>query len=54
MNFVADESIDQPIVVRLRQEGHTVLAVVEMEPSISDETVTADIPLALYWYGWRV
>jgi hypothetical protein len=39
MNFVADESVDQPIVTRLREEGHTVLAVVEMQPSISDEAV---------------
>ena len=39
MNFLADESVDQPIVERLRHDGHGVLAVVEMEPSISDETV---------------
>lgn len=39
MNFVADENVDQPIVTRLRASGHTVLAVVEMEPSISDEAV---------------
>lgn len=39
MNFVADENVDQPIVTRLRAAGHTVLAVVEMEPSISDEAV---------------
>ena len=39
MNFVADENVDQPIVTRLRAAGHTVLAIVEMEPSISDETV---------------
>jgi predicted nuclease of predicted toxin-antitoxin system len=39
MNFVADESVDQPIVTRLREEGHTVLAIMEMEPSISDEAV---------------
>jgi predicted nuclease of predicted toxin-antitoxin system len=39
MNFVADESVDQPIVTRLREEGHTVLAIVEMEPSISDEVM---------------
>jgi predicted nuclease of predicted toxin-antitoxin system len=39
MNFVADENVDQPIVTRLRAAGHTVLAVVEMEPSISDEEV---------------
>lgn len=39
MIFLADESIDQPIVTLLREEGHTVIAVVEMEPGISDETV---------------
>jgi len=26
MKFVADESIDQPIVVQLRADGHTVIA----------------------------
>jgi uncharacterized protein DUF5615 len=36
MNFLADESVDQPIVDRLRRDGHTVLAVVELEPSIPD------------------
>ncbi|MBI3538073.1 MAG: DUF5615 family PIN-like protein [Chloroflexi bacterium] len=36
MNFVADESVDQPIVNRLRQQGHTVIAIAEIEPSISD------------------
>jgi predicted nuclease of predicted toxin-antitoxin system len=41
MNFVADESVDQPIVTRLREEGHMVLAITEMEPSISDEMVLA-------------
>jgi len=39
MIFVADESIDQPIVTLLREKGHTVIAVVEMKPGISDETV---------------
>ena len=39
MNFVADESVDQPIVVQLRADGHTVIAIVEMEPGVSDETV---------------
>jgi predicted nuclease of predicted toxin-antitoxin system len=39
MNFLADESVDQPIVDRLRQDGHNVLAVAELEPSIPDETV---------------
>lgn len=31
--------MDQPIVDRLRQDGHNVLAVAELEPSIPDETV---------------
>jgi predicted nuclease of predicted toxin-antitoxin system len=39
MNFVADEGIDRQIVERLRQDGHKVLYVAEMELSISDEQV---------------
>lgn len=39
MNFVADESVDYPIVLRLRQEKYTVWAVAEMEPGIADTTV---------------
>jgi predicted nuclease of predicted toxin-antitoxin system len=39
MNFVADESVDYPIVRRLRQAGHTVWAVAEMEPGIADTVV---------------
>ncbi|NES74002.1 MAG: hypothetical protein F6K24_56870 [Okeania sp. SIO2D1] len=39
MNFVADENIDEPIVLRLRQDGHVVWFIAEMEPGISDETV---------------
>ncbi|HOU14845.1 MAG TPA: DUF5615 family PIN-like protein [Anaerolineae bacterium] len=39
MNFVADESVDYPIVRRLRQEQHTVWAVAEMEPGIADTVV---------------
>lgn len=42
MNFVADESVDYPIVLRLRQEKHKVWAVAEMEPGIAD-TVVLDI-----------
>ena len=41
MNFLADESVDQPIVVRLRDDGHDVLAVAEITPSIPDATVLA-------------
>ncbi|WP_347275027.1 DUF5615 family PIN-like protein [Candidatus Kuenenia sp.] len=39
MNFLADESIDRQIVERLRQDGHQVWYVAEMEPGISDENV---------------
>ena len=39
MNFLADENVDKPIVERLRKDGHIVLYVIEMEPSISDDEV---------------
>ena len=39
MNFLADESVDRQIVERLRQDGHQVWYVAEMEPGISDEIV---------------
>lgn len=39
MNFLADESVDFPIIEKLRADGHLVLAVAEMSPSISDEEV---------------
>ena len=39
MNFLVDESVDQQVVERLRQEGHDVLYVAEMEPGISDDDV---------------
>jgi predicted nuclease of predicted toxin-antitoxin system len=39
MNLLADESVDQPVVDRLREDGHHVLAVAEMEPSIPDDAV---------------
>jgi predicted nuclease of predicted toxin-antitoxin system len=41
MNFLADESVDRPVVDRLREDGHDVLSVAEMEPSLADETVLA-------------
>jgi predicted nuclease of predicted toxin-antitoxin system len=41
MNFLADESVDMPIVDRLREDGHDVLSVAEIEPSLPDETVLA-------------
>ena len=41
MNFLADESVDKPIVVRLRDDGHDVVAVAEKTPTIPDATVLA-------------
>ena len=39
MKLLADESVDQQIVERLRQEGHEVLYIAESEPSITDDLV---------------
>jgi predicted nuclease of predicted toxin-antitoxin system len=39
MNLVADESVDAPIVERLRSDGHVVAYVAEMNPSITDNDV---------------
>jgi predicted nuclease of predicted toxin-antitoxin system len=39
MNLLADESVDGIVVERLRQEGHDVVYVAELSPSISDEEV---------------
>jgi predicted nuclease of predicted toxin-antitoxin system len=39
MNLLADESVDAPIVKRLRSDGHSVVYVAEMSPSITDEEV---------------
>ena len=39
MNLLADESVDGPVVERLRQEGHEVVYVAEISPSVVDEEV---------------
>ncbi len=39
MKLVADESVDRQIVERLRRDGHDVLYVSELSPSISDDAV---------------
>ncbi len=39
MNFLADESLDRQIITRLRQDGHVVMDVTEMDPGISDDKV---------------
>ena len=39
MNLLADEGVDRQIVERLRHDGHIVLYIAEMEPSIPDDVV---------------
>ena len=39
MKIVADESVDRPIVERLRADGHDVIAIVERNPGAPDESV---------------
>lgn len=39
MNLLADENIDDSVLVALRNAGHDVQAVSEMEPGIHDEAV---------------
>jgi len=39
MNLLADEGVDRQIVAQLRQIGHQVLYIAEMEPGISDDEV---------------
>ena len=39
MKLLADESVDHPIVVQLRREGHEVLSIAELSPSITDREV---------------
>ncbi len=39
MNLVADESVDRPIVERLRQDGHHVVFIAEVAAGADDDTV---------------
>lgn len=39
MNLLADESIDRPIVERLRRDGHQVFYVAELGPGMLDDAV---------------
>lgn len=39
MKLLADENLDLSVVARLREAGHQVLAVAEMEPGIPDDVV---------------
>ena len=42
MNLLADEGVERQIVERLRQDGHDVLYIAEMQPGIADERVLAE------------
>ncbi len=44
MKFLADENVDKPIVECLRKDGHEVLYVLEIEPSISYEKGVGVLP----------
>lgn len=39
MNLLADEGVDRAVVERLRQEGHDVVYVAELSPSVTDDEV---------------
>jgi predicted nuclease of predicted toxin-antitoxin system len=39
MNLLADEDVDGPIVERLRQDGHDVLYIAEIDAGVPDEEV---------------
>lgn len=41
MDLVADEGVDRPIVNRLRQDGHDVPYITELQPGMDDEDVLA-------------
>jgi hypothetical protein len=36
VTFVCDEGVDRLVVQRLREEGHEVVYIAEMSPSVSD------------------
>jgi predicted nuclease of predicted toxin-antitoxin system len=39
VNLVANEGVDRPVVERLRQDGHDVVYVAELSPSVADDEV---------------
>jgi predicted nuclease of predicted toxin-antitoxin system len=39
VNFVADESLDLQIVKRLRQDGHIISYITEIQPGVTDDIV---------------
>ena len=41
MNILADESVDRPVIERLRLDGHAVEAIEEVAPGLLDDAVLA-------------
>lgn len=41
MNLVCDESVDKPVVDRLRADGHSLVYVAELSPGTDDDRVLA-------------
>jgi predicted nuclease of predicted toxin-antitoxin system len=41
LNLVCDEGVERPIVGYLREQGHDVLYVAELDPSVDDDVVLA-------------
>lgn len=39
MNLLADEGVERQIVERLRQDGHAVAYIAELEPGIDDDVI---------------
>lgn len=39
MNLLIDESVDRQVVERLRQDGHNVVYVSDLDPGVSDDVV---------------
>jgi hypothetical protein len=44
VNLAADEGVDRPVVERLRQDGHDVVYVAELSPSLPDDEVLQQWP----------
>jgi GrpB-like predicted nucleotidyltransferase (UPF0157 family) len=56
VNLVADEGVDRPVVERLRLDGHEVVYVAELSPSVPDEEVlqhTTMMTIVPYQATWR-
>ncbi len=39
MTFIADKSLDAPIIKRLRKDGYSIISISELAPGISDDEV---------------